>query len=327
MFPNDKFEVPTKKIKPNATSGSLPLHPGRKNDQHISFKTGGYPLQLFLEKPSLQFICPICAEVLKEPFECTNGHTSCECCMMKFVANQEYSCPKCVSPIPITQLKKNTVLQSQIENLKTRCWKNMPNYNKSKKPNSPCSNLVCAWQGKLCDLESHLRNECMLSLACCPNLRCEFKSVRHDLVTNHQSSCENQIIKCTIKGCEESYPLRDGAKHLLICKYNVSACPNKCGLNSFKTTDDVKNHTERECLLQLVPCPLFQLSSPSATNSVAICGCTGTGVILRKNLSNHLANMNILPNVMMSCLTEIVKLKDQVFCLQTENKRLRSNRN
>ena len=326
-------------MNPTSIHELVPIKKAKTSTSQAKFKSGGFPLDLFLEVPQKDLICPICTEIFKDPCQCPFGHNFCDSCIKKSVSpNNEWFCPICQLTVMLDKIKKNYKLSNTIENLQIRCWKNMPKSNKTtKQTNSKF--LVCSWEGKLNQLESHLRNECMLSLATCPNSNCTFKAVRYDLIANHLPNCEHEQILCKIPGCSEKYALKDEAHHLNICRFYQLKCPNNCGMEPVKSNDEIQNHIDFYCPLQPVLCPIYQLtnsslchnsitttsssSSSSSLSSVSICGCQYDGKILRQDVENHVNN----PKTILVCLNELSSQKQILTHLELENQYLRNQLN
>lgn len=58
---------------------------------------------------------------------------------------------------------------------------------------------------------------------------CEWTGTYQNLEKHLQEDCNNQLIKCTNKDCEEYLLKLDLNKHLQVCEYKESECPNSCG--------------------------------------------------------------------------------------------------
>ena len=112
--------------------------------------SGGYPLELFVDLPPNELICPICLEVLEQPYQCSQGHTFCEKCINKCKQSSSsvssnnsstnsgdvpvwimpvvhdhphyrssYTCPTC--RITFDKLQINLIVRNLINNLQVHC--------------------------------------------------------------------------------------------------------------------------------------------------------------------------------------------------------------
>ena len=317
----------------------------------------GWPIELFIQEPSEDFMCPICLNVLKVPYQCSRGHTFCELCIKKCIQKRNISlsssdnncghsqCPQCRVPIVKNELQINLVVRNLINNFKVQCWNHLQllkdgsvddtGTGTGSHSNNTSSSNICNWQGKLCDLETHLRNDCPLSIILCSNIGCEYKSNRNTLNSEHISICQYQLIPCKASGCSEKYALKDEAHHLNICRFYQLKCPNNCGMEPVKSNDEIQNHINLYCPLQPVLCPIYQLTnsslchnsttttSSSSLSSVSICGCQYDGKILRQDVENHINN----PKTILVCLNELSSQKQILTHLELENQYLRNQLN
>ena len=60
---------------------------------------GGYATDRFKVSVDNNFLCPICAEVLKDPVQCQNQHYFCKVCIKKHLETNAKSCPICVQDL------------------------------------------------------------------------------------------------------------------------------------------------------------------------------------------------------------------------------------
>ncbi len=59
----------------------------------------GYATDRFKNSVDKNFLCPICAEVLKDPVQCQNQHYFCKVCIKKHLEKNTKSCPICVQDL------------------------------------------------------------------------------------------------------------------------------------------------------------------------------------------------------------------------------------
>ncbi len=80
---------------------------------------GGYPVELFLREPAVDFCCGICLNVLKDPHQCKNGHTYCFDCISEALTARNV-CPSCSVHLNLHSLSKSLVLRNLIDKLIVR---------------------------------------------------------------------------------------------------------------------------------------------------------------------------------------------------------------
>ena len=162
----------------------------------------GHDTTHFLVQPvDENFICGICHDVLLKPTSaCGDGHTFCAACLDS-ITQRPFRCPICRSE-PLAAFALNRPLQNMIAKLTLCCphhdgaGDKPPNSKRSKRAASSSREPKgCAWQGKLEDLEAHLR-ECSYEAVECP-LGCGVRATRTELEA-HQLVCPRRMVTC---GC------------------------------------------------------------------------------------------------------------------------------
>ena len=211
----------------------------------------GYPHSIFIldntfNKDKLQkYECLICLNILREPFQCQEGHMFCFDCG---------TVEKCPDPMCGIDLGLNV-------------WKNKFVKNQMYELSVICPNKECNWpNGTLSKLDDHLANACLYVVTKCLNhiSGCLFESTRQD-VNNHVLSCPYSTVKCMFEeyGCIETSQFKDIDAHQNSCPHKQIVCPNKCCIVDVlkATTDDLANKDLKKHL------SIEQISNLYVTNS------------------------------------------------------------
>ena len=128
----------------------------------------------------------------------------------------------------------------------------------------------CTWQGKLCDVDSHLSSFCPRVLVECPN-NCGERVPRECIQSHAGSSCTRRPVSCAY--CNDEGPLDFITdEHHKTCPKVPLPCPNHCPVGKI-LREDLTGHLQ-ECPLQTVECRFRSF------------GCNET--IARKDLDSHM---------------------------------------
>lgn len=148
----------------------------------------------FVQQPSRDFDCPICLEILKEPFltACCGNHF-CKPCVDATKKTGDH-CPLCKEAMSGIIDKK---IQRQINELQIYCLNR---------------NNGCTWMGELGSQEKHLsveetKGECKYVLLPCP-LNCGQHLFRYKLYEHVNEMCELRSYKCEYCGYSSTLNLR-----------------------------------------------------------------------------------------------------------------------
>uniref|UniRef100_UPI003AAC1286 RING finger protein 151 n=1 Tax=Centroberyx gerrardi TaxID=166262 RepID=UPI003AAC1286 len=82
--------------------------------------SGGYDVDLFVERPDGDVLCTICRSVLRCPVRATCSHVFCKSCILEWIKRQE-TCPCCRRPISTSLLVVMCKLNKAISRLKVKC--------------------------------------------------------------------------------------------------------------------------------------------------------------------------------------------------------------
>ena len=193
----------------------------------------------FVTKPPESRFCPICFELLTEPYQTSCGHHVCQQCRTQLLASGTKKCPVCRKRNVLPSAHLDKFFQREINDLKVRCQHR---------------DEGCKWTGELRNLQSHLdpgKRECNYIL-----LPCSFgcgKTIRSGAMREHmKSSCTKRQMSCQYCSYCSSYDIVT-AKHLPICLQVPVTCPNKCKVSRLKRKR-LQEHID-ECPLQVISCP------------------------------------------------------------------------
>lgn len=258
----------------------------------------------FVEQPKeLQFECPVCLCVLREPHRTTCcDHSFCRGCIEPIKASNRAVCPLCKQKFEIHPSKW---LQRSLYHLDVYC------VHKSE---------GCEWVGPLGQLEKHLNHatdaagdELMNGCGFVP-LRCHScgESVPRKGFKEHVSDvCEQRPFDCEFCDEYKSTYLDVVDNHWPQCPCHPVECTNKCG-KSIKRKD-LEQHFSRECPLTSIPCEFCSI--PVAREKMHD--------HLVSNLTTHVALMidnklDALSHQVHEAERKIRKLTHENQCLQEE---------
>ena len=135
----------------------------------------------FVVAPPQDRFCPVCTELLTEPFLSDCGHHVCRECHKRIIASGKTECPTCRGPNLLSNARLNRHLQREIYDLKVRC-----KYHEA----------GCKWVGELRDLTGHLdpvKRKCVLpcSFGCGQRVRrCAIKHHKLHECPKRDHTCE-----------------------------------------------------------------------------------------------------------------------------------------
>ena len=193
----------------------------------------------FITEPPKSRFCPICFDLLTEPYLSDCGHHLCRQCRTQLLATSKKECPECREPNALPLAHLNKFLQREINDLKVRCQHHREG---------------CKWTGEVRDLESHLdpdKMKCDYIL-----LPCSFgcgERIRSGAMRDHKKRyCTKRQMSCQYCSYFDSYDIVT-AKHLPICLQAPVTCPNNCKKVGLKR-EQLQAHID-ECPLQVISCP------------------------------------------------------------------------
>ena len=192
----------------------------------------------FVQQPSKDFECPVCLEILKEPFltACCGNHF-CKPCVDTTKKTDDH-CPLCKETMSGIVDKK---FQRKINVLQVYCL------NRSN---------GCTWMGELGNLEKHLsveetNGECKYVLLPCSR-NCGQHLFRYKLYEHVNEMCELRSYSCEYCGysstCKEIT-----INHHPVCPDYPVTCPNYCMVDKLLKRSSLDEH-RLACPEEMVPC-------------------------------------------------------------------------
>ena len=195
---------------------------------------------IFVNEPPQDYLCPVCAELLTEPFLNLNcGHHICRTCRGRLLASRKTECPVCRKPNSLEDARLNLHFQRLVYDLMVYCKHHEEG---------------CKWKGELRSLQEHLDpvwRQCDFVLIPC-SFGCG-EHVRSGAIKEHKhSQCRKRPSTC--EHCSY-YNARDivTKEHYPICEEFPVECPNKCQAEGLKRSQ-LQAHVD-DCPLQVIACP------------------------------------------------------------------------
>ena len=171
--------------------------------------SGGFNTDRFKISVDKNFLCPICADVLKDPVQCQNQHYFCKECIKKHLETNAKSCPICVQDLSEETLAEAPrILTDYLNGLLIRC---------------DHSERGCTEEVPVSRLKSHVR-ECDFRPIVCTNEKCGQIFNQKDLADHVTDECEYRIVHCL--DCDDDMIYRKFTKHACVLSKDL----NKMGL-------------------------------------------------------------------------------------------------
>ena len=164
-----------------------------------------------------KFICPICHEVLCQPFQTPCGHLFCKICLK---ISKSRSCASCRALFE-EEPRRDKFNEREILNLIVTC----PNASKG-----------CVWKKELDKVASHVDDVCAYQLVQCPN-SCGAKIERRDTKKHERDECKLRRYECPYcSSYSNTYELVV-TLHFEECDSFTIDCFNDCGKKGIKRKD------------------------------------------------------------------------------------------
>ena len=198
----------------------------------------------FIDKPrELQFDCPICLHILREPHQATCcGNSFCWACIER-VKEQNKPCPTCNEQgFGVFHDKR---LQQRLYDFIVVCTHR---------------DAGCEWRGELRQLEKHLNSDpspekqldgCVYESVAC--VYCHAPYARKEIQQHQGSKCGKRPFSCEYCANYESTCDDVMDNHWPVCPSRPVPCPNNCGV--YPERQNLKAHMSNECTKQKVKCP------------------------------------------------------------------------
>lgn len=204
---------------------------------HPEIFDSGYPRDCFPSSVSEDFICGICHEVARNPFNLSCSHLFCENCLTRMIkSGQKSACPIC-RIVFNSNLQYSSYSIKIISSLPIRC----PHHEKG-----------CSWTGTIGFQESvlmnHLKNVCEWGgFEKCK--KCDAQ-IRKDEIQNHDLVCRESEGKCEF--CDFRGPNKAVFVHKAIGKYSQEPCASTqhCNMHQCDVLipkNDLQKHLKTQC--------------------------------------------------------------------------------
>ena len=261
---------------------------------------GGYDCE-FIEKPPKPFQseCPICLQVLREPYQATCcGYSFCRACIHRIKARYA-PCPCCKANE--FDHYPNKGLQRSLCEFKVHC---------SNKEQG------CQWVGELGQLDNHLnlnlsqQNQlqgCQLSQIKC--LHCSELFLRSGIEDHQNNQCPRRPFSCEYCKEFDSCYEEVTTNHWPVCGSYSMPCTNKCGETLQR--QNLENHIANDCPLTNINCDFQHVGCEVRLPRKDMPAHLGESVATHMSL--HMASHKKLKE-------ENKKLKQRVAELERDNK-------
>ena len=169
----------------------------------------------FVGEPESEYLCPICTELLTQPFLTDCGHHTCQVCREKLLTTRNDECPTCREPNMLSYARLNKHFQRQVNSIEVHChhhekgceWvgevRNLLDHLDLEK--GECVIRECLFGcGEFCqkeEMKKHMKHHCVKRPTTCEY--CGYHNTHHIVTENHYPACLNFPVdcpnKCTVK--------------------------------------------------------------------------------------------------------------------------------
>ncbi len=282
---------------------------------------GGFSCNLFVEKPSTLFDCPVCFEVLKNPVQCQFGHAFCLFCISESF-KRVHECPVCKIALDnIDLMSKSLIVSQMIGELDTLCPSNFENKTQIGGISSDeCVKEVCAWTGPLHSRNHHYKEDCGYYRVKCPNGACEVELERRH-IDKHVENCVFTSRPCPhcLEFCGDEHIkhyMRDEME--VHVSHDCEYVPTECALCKKLVPKHELLHIHNSmCPDVIVPCPLHQLQACSSS-----CPVEGKRIDIKEHITNGRDWLEVVTETTLVCQERLAKFE----CKETDLKAKQKNR-
>jgi len=180
----------------------------------------GIPLERIINSKDISLIsdiieCPICYEIVKDPYECeTCGTLFCEECIIEW-SKKKIKCPSGCSNFKYTKVKKTNKKLLDIVKLKCQnfpdCkyessyWNIIEHESKCEFQKIKCPNPPCSFKGHFIKLKEHLKQNCYYICFKCGFCQCMiYKKDFQKHLEEHYNEKTFFILECSYCGSSEN---------------------------------------------------------------------------------------------------------------------------
>ena len=187
----------------------------------------------FVDEPDSDYFCPVCQDLLTEPFQLECGHQLCRKCRDRLLSSNKTECPTCRDSDALSNARIDKFLKRKVSSVRIHCQHRKEG---------------CEWVGEVRDFPYHHDR----NVVDCP-FGCGIKRSCQAVIKKHKSLyCLNRPISCENCDYYNTFAIVT-EKHNPICLQSPVDCPNHCPVKGLKRSLLEKHFNE--CSHQLVNCP------------------------------------------------------------------------
>ncbi|PFX28261.1 TNF receptor-associated factor 3 [Stylophora pistillata] len=187
----------------------------------------------FLKRLDKKLLCPLCQDVLKQPWQTSCGHQFCFECLQSLLSAASPSCPIDGNKVTRDSSFHDKCCEREVLDLQCFCQ---------------YKTRGCDWRGELRQLQAHGESCEYVDVLCreCKNI------IERRLLEDHRvNQCINRASRCLHCGAEVIYSvLKD---HFETCLKFPMDCVLSCGKGDIPR-DCMEDHLTAECPNSEVPC-------------------------------------------------------------------------
>ena len=184
----------------------------------------------FVDEPDSDYFCPVCQDLLTEPFQLGCGHQLCRKCRDRLLSSNKTECPTCRDSDALSNARFDKFLKRKVSSVKIHCQHRKEG---------------CEWVGEVGDFQYHLDHNEVACPFWCGKRSCQA------VIKKHKSLCLNRPIGCDNCDYYNTFAIIK-EKHNPICLQSPVDCPNHCPVKGLKRSQ-LEQHFN-VCTHQLVKC-------------------------------------------------------------------------
>ena len=185
----------------------------------------------FVGVPDSDYFCPVCQDLLTDPFQPDCGHHLCRQCRDLLLSTRKFECPTCRKSNALSYARYDKYLHRKVNSVKVHCLHHKEG---------------CEWVGEVRYLQNHLERNVVACPFGCGKHRCQVAFKQHKIL-----HCPNRPIKC--KNCDYYNKFTIVTeKHYPICPQYPVDCPNHCSVKGLRRYQ-LEQHFNK-CSHQVVKC-------------------------------------------------------------------------
>ena len=185
-----------------------------------------------MDEPDSDYFCPVCRDLLTDPFQLECGHHLCRKCRDHLLSSKKSECPTCREFNALSDARLDKYFLRKVNSVTVRCQY----YDEG-----------CEYVGEVRYLQNHIER-CAIA---CP-FDCGNFSRRAKMKEHKNLHCPNRPIKCENCDYYNTFAIVT-KKHYPICPQSPVDCPNHCPVEGLRR-HQLEQHLN-ECSYQLLDCP------------------------------------------------------------------------